>query len=205
MNYVDIAIIAIIALFALIGLWKGFGKTFIKLFCFALALVATWFIASYALSSLLSVGFVRNLVTGSGKISLYSMYYNSLSEEVLNATAATKLDGAMGMFINPMIARFTALGGPDAYNITYAQFVALNLSINTLSVVLCLVLYIVVRLAYRLDSQKDFPSRRSPRLEPFRRVLVRRGARCGDRYGRAYRVHRRVPVRVRERLRRNRG
>lgn len=150
MNYVDIAIIAIIALFALIGLWKGFGKTFIKLFCFALALVATWFIASYALSSLLSVDFVRNLVTGSGKISLYSMYYNSLSEEVLNATAATKLDGAMGMFINPMIARFTALGGPDAYNITYAQFVALNLSINTLSVVLCLVLYIVVRLVVAL-------------------------------------------------------
>lgn len=150
MNYVDIAIIAIIALFALIGLWKGFGKTFIKLFCFMLAIAATWFIASYALNWLLGVGFVRNLATGSGKVSLYTLYYNSLGEEVLNATAATKLDGAMGMFINPMIARFTALGGPDAYNITYAQFIALNLSINTLSVVLCLILYIVVRIVVAL-------------------------------------------------------
>lgn len=150
MNYVDIAIIAVIALFALIGLWKGFGKTFIKLFCFALAIAATWFIASYALNRLLGVGFVRNLATGSGKISLYTLYYNSLGEEVLNATAATKLEGAMGMFINPMIARFTALGGPDAYNITYAQFIALNLSINTLSVALCLVVYVVVRLVVAL-------------------------------------------------------
>lgn len=150
MNYVDIAIIAVIALFALIGLWKGFGKTFIKLFCFLLAIAATWFVASYALNWLLGVGFVRNLATGSGKISLYTLYYNSLGEEVLNATAATKLDGAMGMFINPMIARFTALGGPDAYNVTYAQFIALNLSINTFSVVLCLILYIVVRLVVAL-------------------------------------------------------
>ena len=70
MNYVDIAIIAVIALFALIGLWKGFGKTFIKLFCFALAIAATWFIASYALNRLLGVGFVRNHATGSGNITL---------------------------------------------------------------------------------------------------------------------------------------
>ncbi len=150
MNYVDIAIIAIIALFALIGLWKGTGKTAIKLVCFCLAIVGTWFISQYLFTKVLSIGFVNDLVTGSGKVSLYQLYYNTLSEEVLNATKDTQLTGALGLLINPMIARFTAIGGPDAYNITYAQFIALNLSINTVSVVMCVVLYVVVRLVASL-------------------------------------------------------
>lgn len=150
MNYVDIAIIAIIAFFALIGLWKGFGKTLIKIICFAAALLVTGLIARYVVNALLGAEFVRSLVSGSGKISLYSLYYNSFGENVLSVGAGSKLDGALGLFINPMIDRFTALGGPEAYNITYAQFIAINLAINTLAVVLSIILYIVVRLVFAL-------------------------------------------------------
>ena len=145
MNYVDIAIIAIIAFFALIGLWKGFGKTFIKLFCFALAVFATWLLADTAVNWVLSAGFVRNFIVGD-QFSLYSLYYNSFGEEILNANAATQLSGAMGLYINPMIERFTAMGGPTSYGITYAQFIAVNLSVNTLSIVLCVLIYAVVRI-----------------------------------------------------------
>ena len=66
MNYVDIAIIAIIAFFALIGLWKGFGKTFIKLFCFALALLATWLVVDSVINWVLNVELIRNFIVGDG-------------------------------------------------------------------------------------------------------------------------------------------
>ncbi len=145
MNYVDIAIIAIIAFFALIGLWKGFGKTFIKLFCFALAVFVTWLVADTAVNWVLNVGFVRNFIVGD-QFSLYSLYYNSFGEEILNANASTQLSGAMGLYINPMIERFTAMGGPSSYGITYAQFIAVNLSVNTLSIVFCVLIYAVVRI-----------------------------------------------------------
>ena len=111
MNYVDIAIIAIIAFFALIGLWKGFGKTLIKIICFAAALLVTGLIARYVVNALLGAEFVRSLVAGNGKISLYSLYYNSFGENILSVGAGSKLDGALGLFINPMIDRFTALEG----------------------------------------------------------------------------------------------
>lgn len=145
MNYVDIAIIAIIAFFALIGLWKGFGKTFIKLFCFALALLATWLVVDSVINWVLNVELIRNFIVGDGW-SLYGLYYNSFGEEILGAAEGTQLSGAMGLYINPMIERFTAMGGPTSYGLTYAQFIAVNLSVNTLSIILCVLLYAVARI-----------------------------------------------------------
>lgn len=145
MNYVDIVIIAVIALYALLGLWRGFGKTTIKFLCFGLAVLATWLIVGSVTNWLLSVGFINNFITGEN-ISLSRLYYSSFGEEILYATAETKLGGAMGLYINPMIVRYTAIGGPAAYGLTYAEFISVNLAVNTLSIILCVLLYIVIRL-----------------------------------------------------------
>lgn len=150
MNYVDITIIAIIAIFALLGLWKGFGKTAIKFACFALAILVTWALVSVVVDNMLGVAILRKLVVGSDGISLYSAYYRSFGEEILSATADTRLSGAMGLYINPMIERFTAMGGPEVYGIGYAEFIAVMLSINTLSVFMCLIMYAVIRIVAHL-------------------------------------------------------
>lgn len=145
MNYVDVAIIAVIVLFALIGLWKGMAKTSIKLICFAASIVAAYFISDYLLTKALSVGFIKRLVAGEG-FSLYGMYYGGLVPEIAEATVAPEIGGIFGAFVTPMIERFTAMGGTEAYGITYGQFIALNLSVNTLSILLTLVIYGIVRI-----------------------------------------------------------
>lgn len=145
MNYVDVAIIAIMVLFALIGLWKGVAKTAIKLVCFVASVVVAYFIGGYLLDKALTVGFVKKLVVGDG-FSLYKLYYGGLSSELAAATTAPEVSGIFGLFVAPMIERFTAMGGPSVYGITYGQFVAISLSVNTLTLLITLVVYGVVRL-----------------------------------------------------------
>ena len=144
MNYIDVAIIAVIAFFALMGLWKGTAKTFIKLICFVIAIVCAYLISSAVMEKVLSVGFIKKFIVGD-KLSLYSLYYKALPAEVAYATVEPAVPGALGLFVKPMIKRFTLMGGPSAYGITYGQFIAINLSIHTLSIVLTAVIYGIVR------------------------------------------------------------
>lgn len=151
MNYVDVAIIAILALFALLGLWKGFGKTFIKLICFAAALAVTYFLASKVINWVLGVGFIKRFIVGDS-VSLASLYMNNLPEALLAAGEGTVIDGMLGMYVNPMIERYTALGGPAVYGMTYAKFIAVNMSIHFLSVLLWIIVYAVMRVVASILS-----------------------------------------------------
>lgn len=151
MNYIDIAIIAIVALFALIGLWKGFGKTFIKLFCFAAAIVVTYLLASKVINWVLGVGFIQRFIVGDS-VSLAALYTKSFPEALLNATEGTVLEGMLGMYVNPMIERYTALGGPAVYGMTYAKFIAVNMSIHFLSVLMWIIIYVVIRVVASIIS-----------------------------------------------------
>ncbi len=145
MNYIDVAIIAIIALFALFGLWKGTARTIIKLVCFVVAIVVAYFIANTLMDKVMSVGFVKKLVVGE-KTSLYKLYYKALPAEVATAIEPPVVNGALGLFVKPMIKRFTLMGGPLVWGLTYGQFIAINLAVNTLAIVLTFVVYGVVRI-----------------------------------------------------------
>lgn len=144
MNYIDIAIIAIVVLFALIGLWKGAGKTFIKIFCFAGALAGAYFLGKLVVDLTLGVDFIKGFIV-SKEGSLASYYLNSFPSSIASATEATKLSGVLGMYINPMIARYTALGGPAVYGMTYGQFIASNLAVQTYSLIIYVLLYWLLR------------------------------------------------------------
>ena len=142
MSYVDIAIIAIIALFALIGMWKGVGKTAIKIICFAGAIVITYFVAEYVINWLLGVEFLRGFIVGDG-LSLRTLYYNAIGGEAF--VGAESLTGAMNLYVQPMIDRYFALGIEDLYAMSVAEFTAISLALNTLSILICVIVYSLAR------------------------------------------------------------
>ena len=141
MNYIDIAIIAVIALFALVGIVKGIGKTFIKFVCFAISIVAAYFLADILVKLLLKPDFISKLIVGSGK-SLATIYEKSLPA----LAEGTKVGGILGFYINPMIARFTEMGGVALWGMSCARFVAVNMAMHSLYIVVFFLLYFVVRL-----------------------------------------------------------
>lgn len=146
MNYVDIVIIALIALFALLGLWKGFGKTGIKLICFAVALLVTWLVADKVAGLILNVGFLQNFIVGDSA-SLASAYAKGL--ENFFDDGAKNFTGVVGYLINPILKNYDYA----AYNLTEVAFASKVLAINTLNVVLCLVVYGIVRIIAILLSK----------------------------------------------------
>lgn len=71
MSYVDIAIIALVVLCGLIGLWKGFFKTFIGMFGGIIALLLAIFLAKPVSEACID-GFAQNFVLGeSGSIRMF--------------------------------------------------------------------------------------------------------------------------------------
>ena len=143
MSYVDIAIIAVVALFALIGLWKGTGKTIIKLICFAGAILITCFAAEYVIKWLLGVEFLRGFIIGDG-FSLRSLYYNAIGGEAF--VGSESLAGAMHLYVQPIVARYSTLAIEELYAMSIAEFTAICLTFNTLNIVICLIIYAVARL-----------------------------------------------------------
>ena len=152
MNYIDIIIIALVALGGLLGLWKGTGKTLIKFICFAITIVATYFIATKLTDWLLGVGFVRKFIVGE-KTSFMSLYLNKMSGIFAGVEEGAKLTGLLGSFVNPMIDRYTAIGGPTAYGLTYSEFVALHSAVHLLNIIACILVYGIVRLVVALISK----------------------------------------------------
>ncbi len=145
MNYVDIAIIGIIVLFALIGILKGIGKTFIKFVCFALSLLAAYLLTGIVVKFLLGIDFLGGFIVGE-RASLASLYQKSFNETLASADATTKVGGILGSYVNPMIARYTEMGGVAEWGMSYARFIAVNMSIHSLNVIVCILLYVLIRL-----------------------------------------------------------
>ncbi|MBQ8882557.1 MAG: CvpA family protein [Clostridia bacterium] len=147
MNYVDIVIIAIVAFMGLWGLWKSFSKTFIKLICFALAIVGTYLVANFVINWLLSIEFIRNFIVGDG-FSLKQLYFDAIGGDSFDPN---NMSAVMSFFVTPMLDRFTS-ANIAAYGLNQAQFVAISLSINTLNIVLCLLIYAILRLVAMIVS-----------------------------------------------------
>lgn len=64
MSIIDIVIIAIVALAAIIGIWKGFFKTLISFFGWLVSIVIAIFLAKVVAEALLDVEFIKNVVLG---------------------------------------------------------------------------------------------------------------------------------------------
>lgn len=144
----DVIIIALIVIFALWGLWKGFGRTFIKLLVFAVSIVATVFIANTVFDWLMtSNDFIRNLL--SGDVSLYSFYYKALPESLKAYDGTGEIGGILGAFLAPALAK---AGDISALGLTYQQFFAVVFSFNTFMLIVAFVVYLVVRLVAMILS-----------------------------------------------------
>ena len=138
MSVIDIGIIALVVLFALIGLWKGTGKALIKLVCFLLAVLACFLLSDTFLKFLLGVDAIRNLALGD-TISLYQLISNSIG-------SASEATGVIKMLYDPLIARFEAIGGAAAWGATEDQFLAVAMSLHLFTVLMVLVLYAAARI-----------------------------------------------------------
>ena len=130
MNWVDIAIIAIIAFFALIGLWKSAGKTLLKLICFIGALAITYFGATYVLNWAFGMEWVTNILLKP----LQGLYYDWLN-------GATEFTGVIGSFVNPVL---TAID-PAAYGVTVTELAAGILAYNAVKIIVYILVYAVAR------------------------------------------------------------
>lgn len=129
-NWVDIAIIAIIAFFALIGLWKSFAKTTLKLVFFAISLVCTYFVGDYVLNWLFGIPFLNNLLLAMG-----GMYQGWIGD-------AAEIGGVVGSFVNPIIE---SLGGAAKYGLTTGQLAGIILGYNAFKVIVYVFVYAVLR------------------------------------------------------------
>lgn len=136
MSYIDIIIIAIIALGALVGLWKGTVKTLISLVCFAVAALVCFFISDYCLKFLLGVDVIKQFALGEG-MSLRSLIGSAID---LDATGVVKA------LYEPLIARYADIGGAAAWGATTEEFLSVAISLHMFTVLITVILYFAARI-----------------------------------------------------------
>ncbi len=154
MSYLDIAFLALVVLFAIVGVWKGFIKSAIGMFGWIVALLIAFFCAK-PLAEWLAGGVCKGIVTGDK--SLYSFFYGKLPEAVVSLPAgasAEEISAALGSgvfaaLIKPFVSLFTS-SDFMATSATVGEGVALVLA-NAVFTLLCgIVLFIVARLLMSL-------------------------------------------------------
>ena len=154
MSYLDIAFLALVVLFAIVGVWKGFIKSAIGMFGWIVALLIAFFCAK-PLAEWLAGGVCKGIVTGDK--SLYSFFYGKLPEAVVSLPAgasAEEISAALGSgvfaaLIKPFVSLFTS-SDFMATSATVGEGVALVLA-NAVFTLLCgIVLFIVARVLMSL-------------------------------------------------------
>ena len=138
MSYIDIGIIAFVVLGALIGLWRGTGKTLIKLVCFLLAVLTCFFLSDYCLRFLLGVEAIKNLALGD-TFSIYSLIKGAFE-------GSGEATGVVRMLYELLLARYQAIGGAAAWGATEEQFLAVAMSLHLFTVLMTVVLYAAARI-----------------------------------------------------------
>lgn len=136
MSYVDIFFIAIIILGALVGLWKGVGKSLIKLVCFAVAVLTCFLISDYCLKFLLGVDAIKKLALGD------TMSIRALIGSALEADAT----GIIKMLYSPLIARYADIGGITQWGATNEQFLSVAMSLHAFTVLMTVILYFAAKI-----------------------------------------------------------
>lgn len=133
MSYIDIAIIAIVALGALIGLWKGFFKTFISFFGWTASFLIAFFLTKPVANALLDIKAIRHFVLGTGEgWSLFQWIGGKLS--------ALESNGFFSVLITPLINTSMKAGVLPSIG------VPLLLANGMFSVIVCLVMFLLIRL-----------------------------------------------------------
>ncbi len=77
MSYVDIGIIALLLLFAALGVWKGLQKTSLALGAFLISFIISFFLANVVAEAFLGIDGVRQFVLGKDGVSLFTWVRDS--------------------------------------------------------------------------------------------------------------------------------
>lgn len=81
MSWADIVILALVALFAVIGVWKGVQKSALSLGAFIVAFLIALFLANVVAEALLNVEAIKKFVIGGDGFSLYTWIKSGLNTE----------------------------------------------------------------------------------------------------------------------------
>lgn len=133
-SYFDIAILAVVVIAALIGLWRGFFKTLISFFGWFVSFLIAFFLTKPVVGALLEVEKIKNFVVGTGEsFSLYKWVFEKLPD--------LESGGAISALFTPLKAiAETVIGG------SITEKVALLIANGIFSIIVCIGLLIALRL-----------------------------------------------------------
>lgn len=157
MAITDIVIIVIVALFALIGLWKGFFKTLISFFGWFIAMLIAVLTARVVAEALLDIPAVGKFVVGSDGFSLFGALKNMLPEGLMALPAgATEAeiagalgDGVVASLLKPFTKLLTEMG-TTASAATVGDGIGIALSGGLFEVMVGIGMFIVCRIVMTL-------------------------------------------------------
>lgn len=156
MSIADIVIIAVVALFALIGLAKGFFKTLISFFGWFISILIAALTARVVAEALLDIEAVGNIVAGGGEgFSLFSLFKGLLPDGLKALPAAATAEqitealgtGVVASILKPFISLLTST--TNAAN-TVADGIALSLAGGVFEIVVGIGMFIVCRILMTL-------------------------------------------------------
>ncbi len=144
MSYIDIAIIVLVALFALIGLWKGVFKSIVAFFGWFLSMLIAVFLTKVVSYALLDIKAIGNFVCGTDGFSLYKWILGFLPEKGAES-------GILATIVSPIYSKLAGYAGLGAMSAeTSRQAVALMLAYGLFSVIVCVGLFVAIRIVMML-------------------------------------------------------
>lgn len=143
MSWVDIVIIALVVLFALVGVLRGVKKSAVALGAFLVAFLIAFFLANIVAEAMLGIEGVKKFVLGSDGFSLYTWLLKALSATEENVFVPS--DFISEHFYAPVTEIISGFSG---YTTTFTQVegMALYLAFTVFSAICGVGLFIVARL-----------------------------------------------------------
>lgn len=130
--YIDIAIIALVVIGALIGLWRGFFKSLISFFGWTVSFIIAVFITKPIAGALLDLAKIRRFVVGTSGWSLYTWIHGKLDFIGTGSFLET--------ILRPVLKVAQSVEGDLVSN------VALLLANGVFNVIVCIALLLLLRL-----------------------------------------------------------
>lgn len=143
MSWVDITIIALVALFALFGVLRGVKKSAVALGAFVVAFLTAFFLSNIIAEAMLNIEGVKKFVLGSDGFSLYTWLHKALSATGENAFSPSEF--LLSKFYKPVEE---IVGGFSGYTATFTpvEGTALYLAFTVFSAICGVGIYLVARL-----------------------------------------------------------
>ena len=154
--YIDIALVAIVLLFALIGLWRGFFRTLLSFFGFIVSIIISAYLASFLVRTLLPVPFVAGIFGGEGSLTgKIAEMITKISPEIfgaspndLPATLASTLTETLKL--PAVVAQIIASAVSGIHftdsTLTLATIIAAAISGAILWLIIAAVLFLILRI-----------------------------------------------------------